>query len=117
MWRGGYYWRATQARVAAMDALGPAFQSVPVTAVMSGAAPNGRHTPPFVNTAQAMVNSYLMDAFRAYGDRWVFSFNVYTYWNPTAEDDDDDWGRSPFALDDDEQSGGGSHCSDTVHSA
>merc|ERR1711862_238936 len=70
LWNHGYYWKATKARISAMDQLGAAYQKVRVTAVISGEA----IWSPF-------ADGFLRQAYKEYGDRWAFSYNVYTYWN------------------------------------
>jgi len=79
LWKGGYFWRKTADRVEEMDMLGNEFLRVPITSVFGGYA---LRDEPFVNDANAMVASYLANATATFGSRWVFSLNVYPYFDP-----------------------------------
>lgn len=79
MWKGGYFWRATEARVRDMDALGSGYAKIPVTSVFGAASLGGE---PFFETENAMCTTYLKNATAMYGQRWAFSLNVYPYLDP-----------------------------------
>merc|ERR1712232_919094 len=69
LWTDEYYWKATMQRIAEMDALGPVWQRMPVTAVFTAAA-----------FAFPGSTEYQKKAFKKYGDRWAYTFNLYSYW-------------------------------------
>jgi len=79
LWEGGGLWLRFVRRVAELDALG--FGTVPVTSVFGGAALAGE---PFLEQpGQALVASFLRNATRSYGGRFVFVFNFYPYFDPS----------------------------------
>merc|ERR1719410_756915 len=80
MWEGSYMWQATVDRITDLDAMGPDFADIPVTSVISGAALYSLH--PFREDSNAMMTTYLREAYKKYGKRWVWSANIYTFWNP-----------------------------------
>jgi len=82
IWKGGYYWEATKSRIADMDRMGPGYSAIPVTGVFSAAALVSGPFYPFKDDHQAMVYTYLKNASKAYGKRWAWSFNVYSFWEP-----------------------------------
>mmetsp|Transcript_109334 Transcript_109334/g.244290 ORF Transcript_109334/g.244290 Transcript_109334/m.244290 type:complete len:455 (+) Transcript_109334:75-1439(+) len=76
----GYFWQQFQRRVKEFDALG--FESAKVTSVFSGAALGGDWRSPFLETkGKAMVNTFFTSANKAYGKRFVFTFNFYPYFD------------------------------------
>lgn len=78
MWEGGYFASTLAARVADLDRL-DGFQGVPVTSVFGAYILAGQ---PFVETPGAMVNSFIETAVKQYGHRWVFTLNIYPYFDP-----------------------------------
>jgi hypothetical protein len=82
MWSGGYLWRETVRRIAELDALGSEFAKLPVTSTISGEALKTQTEAPFIDDpSKMMVESYLRNASQAYNDRWVWTFNFYSYWS------------------------------------
>lgn len=65
-------------RVKDLDSMG--LDKVPVTSVFGGAALGGQ--PFFEQPGKAMVNSFLTNATKSYGSRFVFTFNFYPYFDP-----------------------------------
>jgi len=77
MWQGGYFFRKLKERAADLDALA-GFDDVPLTSVFGGYILSGS---PFVEEPGAMCASFLRDAVTTFSDRWVFSLNVYPYFD------------------------------------
>lgn len=73
----GEFWVTFQQRVADLDALG--YSSVRVTSVFTGVAFGGY---PFLDGDGARVNTFLLAASTKYGERFVFTFNFYPYFDP-----------------------------------
>jgi len=78
LWSGGF-WTEFDKRVQELKGLG--LGSVPVTTVFTGGA-LGFAATPFVDTADAGVNTFLQKAVDVYGARFVFTFNFYPYFDP-----------------------------------
>lgn len=74
-WR---YWQLLQQRVEAMDNLDPGFKNVKITIVWAMSVLGGY---PWKEDGQAKVNTLMKQAFEKWGDRWVWSFNVYSIWD------------------------------------
>jgi len=72
-WR---YWQLLQSRVDDMDKLG--FTNVKVTIVWAMSVLGGY---PWKEDGQAKVNTLVKQAFQKWGDRFVWSFNVYSIWD------------------------------------
>lgn len=70
------YWETIQARVADVDKLG--MTDTPITSVW---AMSVMEDMPFKEDGQAKVNSLVTKAFKKWGKRWVWSFNVYGIWD------------------------------------
>lgn len=86
--RGGFWWKFQQ-RVNRIDQLG--FQGVPVTSVFGGTAMAGHLNYSFYERGGARVESFFRNATALYGkDRFVFTFNFYGYFDPTACKDAED---------------------------
>lgn len=79
MWKGGYFFRKLSERAADLDGL-DGFGDVPLTSVFGGYILSGS---PFVNTPGAMVQTFFEDSIKKFGERWVFSINVYPYFDPS----------------------------------
>eukprot|EP00929_Paragymnodinium_shiwhaense_P109634 TRINITY_DN76106_c0_g1_i1.p1 TRINITY_DN76106_c0_g1~~TRINITY_DN76106_c0_g1_i1.p1 ORF type:complete len:435 (+),score=60.25 TRINITY_DN76106_c0_g1_i1:105-1409(+) len=78
LWDGGYVIRKLLDRVRDLDKM-PGFDKVPVTSVIGGAALAGW---PFQNEPHARIANMIRAALRHFGDRWVFTFNFYPYFDP-----------------------------------
>eukprot|EP00443_Scrippsiella_acuminata_P102439 CAMPEP_0115638004 /NCGR_PEP_ID=MMETSP0272-20121206/34498_1 /TAXON_ID=71861 /ORGANISM="Scrippsiella trochoidea, Strain CCMP3099" /LENGTH=495 /DNA_ID=CAMNT_0003075101 /DNA_START=63 /DNA_END=1548 /DNA_ORIENTATION=- len=79
LWKGGYIWNKTVERVRHMDSLGEGFEHIPVTSVFGGMILG---MEPFFEQPYAMVASYMANATAEFGRRWVFSLNIYPYFDP-----------------------------------
>jgi len=81
MWDRQHYWKAFQRRVSEMDeALS---KQVLVTSVWTaGFSYSGTGlNPPFTEVpGQALVRSFVQNAAKKYGKRWVWTFNPYPIW-------------------------------------
>jgi len=80
MWVGGYFWQQFVRRVSEFNEMG--FADVAVTSVFGGLALAGVTNHPFFEDPRAMVNSFLLNATRRYGRRYVFTINLYPYFDP-----------------------------------
>jgi len=78
IWGQGYLWNKFRHMVNEFDSLG--FGSVPVTSVFTGLGLAGN---PFYEIPQARVKTFLTNATKLYGDRFVFTFNFYPYFDPS----------------------------------
>lgn len=78
IWSGGYFYRKLTERVKSLNEL-KGFQDVLLTSVFGGYIIAGN---PFVDTPMAKVLSFLQNVTDDYGDRWVFTLNVYPYFDP-----------------------------------
>jgi len=76
----GRFWRFIQSSQIEMDAAG--FGTAKLTSVwgMSVLGPPNSATP-FKEDTQARVNTLLTKAFKTYGQRWVWTFNIYAIWD------------------------------------
>merc|ERR1712217_991400 len=75
----GRYWSSLQSRVEEMDNLtGFKDTHIPITAVWSGYVTVGW---PFVENENAKVRSLVKAAHAKWGNRWIWSFNVNSYWD------------------------------------
>jgi len=80
IWDGGYLWRRFTEMTAELDALG--LKNVPVTSVFGAYTLAGE---PFVELpGKALVESFLRNATQAYGRRFVFTWNLYPYFDPAV---------------------------------
>ncbi|CAJ1376530.1 unnamed protein product [Effrenium voratum] len=79
MWQGGYFLRKLSERAADLDKL-PGFSDVRLTSVFGGYILSGS---PFVETPKAMVLTFLTEAVKRFGSRWVFTLNIYPYFDPS----------------------------------
>lgn len=79
IWEQGRFWARFQSVVSEFDTLG--FGHLPVTSVFTGVALAGN---PFQEEPGARTQSFLTNATRVYGDRFVFSINYYPFWDPNA---------------------------------
>jgi hypothetical protein len=80
MWAKRYAINKTISRIAELDKL-PGFDKVSVTSVFGAYALAGVGNVPFVNIPNATVNDYLSEVHQKYGRRWVFTFNIYSYFD------------------------------------
>jgi len=81
LWEGGGIWRHFSRVVAEFDAMG--FGSVPVTSVFGGLALAGTSEKPFYEkSGKALVNSFLENATRTYGNRYAWTWTTYPYFDP-----------------------------------
>lgn len=81
MWEGGLFFRQFVKRVDDFDALG--FGHVAVTSVFGGLVLAGDNGRPFFEDSKAMVNTFLKNVTQKYGTRYVFTFNLYPYFDPS----------------------------------
>lgn len=84
MWNGNYFARKFKERAQALDAMeGFAGRNIPVTTVLSEFSLAG---DPFVeDPSKARVNSFVTDMHGTYGDRFVFTFNLYPYFDESSK--------------------------------
>jgi hypothetical protein len=87
MWSGGDFFRRFSKYVAEFDKMG--FQKVPVTSVFGGFTLTPYPGFPFYNDPKAMVSDFFSSCYKAYKDRFVFTFNLYPYFDPNLELDPD----------------------------
>lgn len=87
LWDGGGLWSTFTSRVDELDRMG--FGDVLVTSVFTaGILYSGDKYLPFVNIpGQALVNSFLRSATQKYGLRYVFTLNIYPYFDPKLKID------------------------------
>jgi len=87
IWDQGRLWQQFAARVQEIDEMG--FNAVPVTSVFTASVLYGGNShQPFMNVpGRALVNDFLVNATRRYGARYVFTFNIYPYFDPTLKVD------------------------------
>lgn len=87
LWNGKY-WSTLQARVNDLDMNG--LGSTKVTAVWALSVLGATQTA-FKEDSAARVNTLLTHAYKKWGQRWAWTFNVYTIWDrslwPTSESD------------------------------
>jgi len=83
LWGGGWYFDTLVRRVTDMDRT-EAFRSIRFTSVFGGYSKAGF---PFVDSPVSGVLTYLRKAWEKYQDRWVWSFNVYPFWDNTCAAD------------------------------
>mmetsp|Transcript_2787 Transcript_2787/g.8293 ORF Transcript_2787/g.8293 Transcript_2787/m.8293 type:complete len:411 (-) Transcript_2787:50-1282(-) len=85
LWNGRY-WATLQRRVQDLDSLGMNETKVTIVWAMSVLGGN-----PWKEDGQAKVNTLVTQAYKKWGDRWVWSFNVYSIWDvnlwPTSAKD------------------------------
>lgn len=81
VWGGGYFVRKFDQRVLDLDMLG-GFEDVPVTSVFSATIASEY---PFCNVSKAPVLAFFQHVIRRYGARWVYSVNVYPYFDPSNQ--------------------------------
>jgi len=103
MWMGNdpYFQHVFKSRMTDLESM-PGFEAVPVTSVFGGAVFAG--APPFVNIqweysdkpygerdqTVGMVLSFLEEIVPKYNHRWVWSLNIYPYFDPGNNMDADD---------------------------
>ncbi len=78
VWEGGYFYRKFVERVEDLKNM-KGFEEVPFTSVFGGYILAGS---PFVDTPQARVLSFLQNVTDTYGEQWIYSLNVYPYFDP-----------------------------------
>eukprot|EP00411_Alexandrium_monilatum_P057564 CAMPEP_0175511778 /NCGR_PEP_ID=MMETSP0096-20121207/12071_1 /TAXON_ID=311494 /ORGANISM="Alexandrium monilatum, Strain CCMP3105" /LENGTH=396 /DNA_ID=CAMNT_0016813979 /DNA_START=50 /DNA_END=1236 /DNA_ORIENTATION=+ len=77
LWSGGRYFDTLVRRAEDMDRV-EEFRSIKLTSVFGGYSKAGF---PFVDSPVSQVLTYLRKAWQKYQDRWVWSFNVYPFWD------------------------------------
>lgn len=78
MWSGGYFQNKFASRVQDIDKMFPG-ANIPVTTIFSEFSLAGN---PFVDDpTKAMVNTFLTNTFQKYNTRFVFSLNLYPYFD------------------------------------
>lgn len=75
LWNGRY-WETLKRRVQDMDEAG--LEEVKVTIVWAMSVLGAK---PWKEDAEAKVNTLVTQAFEKWGDRWVWTFNVYSIWD------------------------------------
>jgi len=83
IWEGGYLLRKFDEHVRDLDRLG-GFGSVPLTSAFGGAIMAAQ---PFWNTPTARVLDFFQKVIGKYGSRWVYSLNIYPYFDPSNQMD------------------------------
>eukprot|EP00440_Ansanella_granifera_P012644 gb/GFBE01013739.1/.p1 GENE.gb/GFBE01013739.1/~~gb/GFBE01013739.1/.p1 ORF type:complete len:907 (+),score=157.69 gb/GFBE01013739.1/:1-2721(+) len=83
IWDGGYFWQRFEQTVSDLDQMG--FQSVPITSVFTGYAMVG--SPFFEEPGKGLVNSFLKNATAKFGRRFVWTWNLYPYFDPNLHPD------------------------------
>ncbi|CAE7947621.1 CARNS1, partial [Symbiodinium sp. KB8] len=78
LWGGGQFWRKLTQRAADLDGMA-GFSDVPLTSVFGAAIFAGE---PFVENINATVQTLYRDAVAKFGKRWVFTLNIYPYFDP-----------------------------------
>lgn len=81
----GYLWSQMTRFVSEFDALGAAYQQVPITSVSTGYALGGGST--FLETSSAPFNSLYIQMQSRWGSRMAFTFNFYPYFNGWRDSD------------------------------
>jgi len=76
---GGYLIRKIDEHVRELDSLS-GFSHVPITSAFGGAMLS---TEPFWNVPGAKVLDLFQTVIRKYGSRWVYSLNIYPYFDPS----------------------------------
>jgi len=95
IWDNGRLWSEFNRRIEEMDAMG--FGGVPVTSVFSDSVLKGGY--PFVDIpSKRLVNTFLHNATKKYGSRFVFSFNVDPFYESKLRMDPDSNGTCVNAL-------------------
>lgn len=77
LWNQSGYYKTFVERVSELDAM-PGFRGLPVTAVFGMYAAAGF---PFVQNGKAGIKDFLAAVWAKYASRFVFSFNLYPYFN------------------------------------
>lgn len=80
LFEGRVYEREFYRRVAEMDKM-PGFSGIPVTAVFGMYVMAGQ---PFVQQWNSGIAEFLKAVWHTYGQRFVFSFNLYPYFDPSS---------------------------------
>jgi hypothetical protein len=109
MWKvGGYLQTTFESHVDDMDQLGGDWSSVKVTSVFGAAinypsrrltsvnesTPHAGYTPAFRNQQQALVDTFFQNILKKYPKRYVFTINVYPYFDQGNHCTDADLARS-----------------------
>jgi len=86
MWGpGGYLLKKFHSRVADVDKLGPEWKNIKITSVFGDFINSGQ---PFVNTSDSGVLGFLKSVVATYDTRYVFSMNIYPYFDAGNNWDD-----------------------------
>jgi len=85
LFSGGYFYNKVIDRANDLDQMA-GFADLTLTSVMGGYVLAG--TPPFLNTKEAGVLSFIEAVNRRFGRRWAFTWNVYPYFDPRISLDD-----------------------------
>ncbi|CAJ1328616.1 unnamed protein product, partial [Effrenium voratum] len=86
MFVGGYFLRKVRARAAELDKM-DGFSKVPLTTVMGGFIMGGNPDEPFINTKEVQVADFFRAVTAEFGHRWVFTWNLYPYFDPNVQVD------------------------------
>eukprot|EP00930_Biecheleria_cincta_P071379 TRINITY_DN5888_c0_g1_i2.p1 TRINITY_DN5888_c0_g1~~TRINITY_DN5888_c0_g1_i2.p1 ORF type:complete len:687 (+),score=140.20 TRINITY_DN5888_c0_g1_i2:51-2063(+) len=84
IWRDGYFMRKVMSRSKDLGAM-PGFEGIYLTTAMGGyvLTPLPKDNPgPFINIDEASVLTFLKQVIGAFGQRWVFTWNIYPYFDP-----------------------------------
>lgn len=86
LWRDGGFLKNFLARVKELDDELPGFNQVPVTSVWSAVIMGGN--PWLQNSAKVTGATFFREVVKTYGSRFVFSFNIYPYFDPSNKIDE-----------------------------
>lgn len=100
VWSGGYLMSSVLKRNKDLQAM-PGFQWIALTTAMGGYVlsplPKG-HAGPFVDIKTAGVLSFLKQVVKIFGERWVFTWNIYPYFDPNMKMDGNEFHSCNQAL-------------------
>eukprot|EP00931_Biecheleriopsis_adriatica_P076586 TRINITY_DN5027_c0_g1_i1.p1 TRINITY_DN5027_c0_g1~~TRINITY_DN5027_c0_g1_i1.p1 ORF type:complete len:547 (+),score=89.24 TRINITY_DN5027_c0_g1_i1:45-1643(+) len=91
---GGYFARKVYQRAADLNSM-PGLSNLPLTSVMGGYVLAG---DPFINTKECGVLSFHQKMNAHFGKRWVYTWNVYPYFDPRIAMDDGPYHTCSKAL-------------------
>lgn len=82
MWNNGYALEKFHERIDDLSTMGGEFADIPITSVFGGYI---LASEPFVENTEApkaMVNTFMQNVTTTYGDRFIFTLNIYPYFDP-----------------------------------
>ncbi|CAE8608459.1 unnamed protein product [Polarella glacialis] len=79
VWKDNYAFNWFNQVVSEVDEMG--FQAIPITTVFGGLSLNST-SEPFRNIPHGQVNTFMSQAVEKYQKRFVFTFNLYAYFDP-----------------------------------